>query len=143
VLANLERAGLTISGAKLQFCIEGIKVVGYVCDIEGRKPATAKVIKILEWSKFPNERELRSFLGLVVYYRIWIKDFSRKAKCLYALLKNDVPFIFTKEHEEAVDMLKGAITSALALRPPDYTEGHGEIIVASDASRTAWGGQLC
>jgi hypothetical protein len=34
-------------------------------------------------------------------------------------------------------MLKEAITSALALRPLDYIEGHGEIIVASNASRTA------
>jgi hypothetical protein len=34
-------------------------------------------------------------------------------------------------------MLKEAIASALALRLLDYIEGHGEIIVASNASRTA------
>jgi hypothetical protein len=46
-------------------------------------------------------------------------------------------FIFIREYKEVVDMLKEAITSALALRLLDYIEGHSEIIVVSNASRTA------
>lgn len=32
VLADLEHAGCTISGAKSQFCMAGLKIVGYICD---------------------------------------------------------------------------------------------------------------
>ena len=45
-LADLERAGVTVSGEKCQFCMPGIKIVGYVCDAEGRHPEYAKVEKI-------------------------------------------------------------------------------------------------
>ncbi len=48
VLADLERTGCTISGAKSQFYMAGIKVIGYLCDIEGRHPDTAKIIKIFK-----------------------------------------------------------------------------------------------
>jgi hypothetical protein len=43
VIVDLERAGLTIAGGKSQFCMEGIKIVCFVCDIEGARPDTANV----------------------------------------------------------------------------------------------------
>jgi hypothetical protein len=46
-IERLERAGCTI-GTKSQFCIEGIRIVGFVCGAEGRSPDSVKVIKILE-----------------------------------------------------------------------------------------------
>ncbi len=49
VLADLERAGVTIARAKSQFCRAGIKIVRYICDVDGRHPDTSKVLKILDW----------------------------------------------------------------------------------------------
>src|SRR5438046_10248603 len=46
---QLERAGATI-GPKSQFCMDGIKIMGFICGAEGRSPDSAKIIKILEWS---------------------------------------------------------------------------------------------
>lgn len=43
-LARIERAGCTI-GPKSQFCIDGIRVVGFICGVEGRRPDSAKVIQ--------------------------------------------------------------------------------------------------
>ena len=48
ILADLKRADCTISGAKSQFYIAGIRVIRYLYDIEGRHPNTAKIIKIFE-----------------------------------------------------------------------------------------------
>ncbi len=47
-LVHIERAGCMISGVKSQFCMDGIKIIGYICGAEGRSLDTAKVIKILE-----------------------------------------------------------------------------------------------
>ena len=47
VLADIKRARGIIR-AKSQFCIPGIKLVGYVCGAEERSPDSQKVIKILE-----------------------------------------------------------------------------------------------
>ena len=32
VFTNIKQAGATIAGTKFQFCMSGLKVVGYVCD---------------------------------------------------------------------------------------------------------------
>ena len=47
-LVQLERASCTIS-LKSQFYIDGIKIVGFICRVEGRTPNSVKVIKILKW----------------------------------------------------------------------------------------------
>ena len=39
------RAVVIIAGAKSQFCQAGIKIVGYICDANGRHPDTFKVLK--------------------------------------------------------------------------------------------------
>jgi hypothetical protein len=47
VLADLKRAGVIISGEKSKFCVSDMKIVEYVCNLDGRHPQTIKVIKIL------------------------------------------------------------------------------------------------
>ena len=68
VLADLERAGVTIAGAKSQFCRAGIKIVGYICDANGRHPDTSKVLKILDWPECTDTTSARAFIGVCVYY---------------------------------------------------------------------------
>ena len=70
VLLDIERAGATIAGDKLQLCMKGIHIVGYVCDQYGRHPQASKIEKIVKWPKPNNKKELRGFLGICVYYRI-------------------------------------------------------------------------
>ena len=65
VLADLERAGVTISGAKSQFCMSGLKIVGFICDSAGRQPYKGKVLKIIDWSECPDIRETRGFMESV------------------------------------------------------------------------------
>jgi hypothetical protein len=91
ILSDIERAGGTI-GAKSQFCMSGIKLVGFVCGAEGRTPASQNVIKIWDWQQCKDETEARAFIGVCVYYRIWIKDFSHVAEPIYRLMRKDVPF---------------------------------------------------
>ena len=70
ILTNLERANYTVSGVKSRFCVIGLKIVGYIYDIEGRRFDIAKIIKILEWKKSENVSEAKIFIGICVYYRI-------------------------------------------------------------------------
>ena len=54
MLADLERSRATILGEKSKFYMIGIEIVGFVYDIEGRYPSTAKVAVIIEWPKPTN-----------------------------------------------------------------------------------------
>lgn len=142
VLATLERAGCTLSGAKSQWCMNGIKVVGYICGADGRRPESSKVIKIVEWPTPTSTSAARAFLGICVYYRIWISHFSAIAAPIYALFRKGTVFSWTYECQESMDQLKLALTSAPALIALDYTPGAGTIILAVDASLYGWGAVL-
>lgn len=69
-LADIEQAGCTISGAKPQGFIRGLKTVGYIYDAEGRHPDPAKVIRILDWPEPTDITRARAFLGVCVHSRI-------------------------------------------------------------------------
>ena len=70
VFADLERAGVTIAGAKSQFCCTGIKIVEFICDTDGHHPNTSKVLKILDWPECTDITSARVFIGVCVYYQI-------------------------------------------------------------------------
>ncbi len=70
ILVYIEKAGYMISRVKFQFCMDRIKIIGYICRAEGRSLDIAKVIKILEWRLCMNVTEARVFIGVCVYYRI-------------------------------------------------------------------------
>jgi len=142
VLADIERAGCTVSGAKSEWCKNGIQIVGYVCDSEGRHPQTSKVVKILEWPEPTNTKEVRGFLGVCVYYRIFVREFALVAKPLYDTLRKNITFSWGVKQQASMDALKDALTTAPALMPLDYAPEAGQIVIAVDASLTGWGAVL-
>ena len=88
-LERIERAGASI-GAKSQFCKDGLNVVGFVCNSRGREPSADKVIRIMNWNIPENVKEAKGFLGLCVYFRIWVKNFSLITDPIYSLFKKGV-----------------------------------------------------
>jgi hypothetical protein len=79
------------------------------------------------------------FIGVYIYYRIWIKFFATKAVLLYQLLKKGVEFIWTLEYDLAIDSLKLVLTTVPVLVRLDISEGAGLIILIVDISLSRWG----
>ena len=76
-------------------------------------------------SKLPppiNVSEVRSFLGLVGYYRRFIKRFSDKAAPLNALLRKDQAWKWMQECQEAFETLKEEIASRPISAYPDFSK---------------------
>lgn len=142
VLVNTELAECTISGKKSQFCQKTCVIVGYVCGTQGRAPETAKIIKIMEWKKCDNTTEVKSFLGIVGYYRIWILRFAIVADPLTKLLRKEVVFVWEEPQAKAMAELQRAITTAPILVSLTYGPNAGLIILAVDASLWGWGAIL-
>ena len=141
VLADVERAGATVSGEKSQWVQDRVTIVGYECDASGRYPEEKKVEKIIEWAACKNVREVRAFMGVCVYYRLWVPDFATIAAPLYRLTRKDAEWEWTDIHDEAMQKMKEALTTAPALKTIDY-ESIGRIIVSTDASLEGWGAVL-
>ena len=122
--------------------MDGIKIVGFIYSAKGRTLDSAKVIKILEWKPYMDIGEARAFIGVCIYYRIWIKDFSIIAEPIYYLFKKGVPWNWGLEQDLAMNVLKTALTTAPALVKIIYTDGAGDVILAVDASYEGWGSIL-
>ena len=52
----------------------------------------AKIKAVLQWERPKTVTEVRSFLGLVGYYRRFVEGFSKKVNPLTQLTRNDQPF---------------------------------------------------
>ncbi|KAH9750077.1 Endonuclease [Citrus sinensis] len=98
-----------------------------------------KVKAILEWEPPSKVPELRSFLGLVNYYRRFIKGYSAKAAPLTDMLKKNRTWHWSEECQRAFEELKKAISEEPVLALPDHTK---PFEVQTDASDFAIGGVL-
>ena len=59
---------------------------------------------------------MRSFLGLVGFYRLFVKNFNVIAAPLHELIKKGVVFHWGKSHEDSFDTLKDKLTHAPLLQ---------------------------
>ena len=84
-------------------------------------------------------KQVRAFLGLVGYYRKFIKGFAQVAKPLTLLTRQQVKFEWTPGHQTAFEHLKNAIVQARILHYPNPNKTY---IVYTDASDDTCGAQL-
>src|SRR6185295_16510235 len=85
-------AGLKLNLDKCDFFKKQILFLGHLVSGEGIKPNLVLVDKIKSCPAPKTKRQVRSFLGLASYYRRFIQNFSRIAKPLYELIKQDKDF---------------------------------------------------
>ena len=84
-------------------------------------------------------KQVLTFLGLIGYYRKFIKNFANMAKPLTLLTHQKAKFEWTPIHHTAFLMLKESVTQTPILCYPDPTK---QDIVYTDASVNACGAQL-
>ncbi|XP_070011263.1 uncharacterized mitochondrial protein AtMg00860-like [Nicotiana sylvestris] len=99
----------------------------------------AKVHAIQEWEAPIKVTELRSFLGLINYYRRFISGYSAKSAPLIELLNKNKPWVWTEHCQKAFECLKAAVTKEPVLALPHFAK---TFEVHTDASDFAIGGVL-
>ena len=85
-------------------------------------------------------KQVCAFLGLVGYYRKFIKFFAKIAKTLTLLTCQQVKFHLTPSHHDPYLKLKESIIHTPILQYPDCNKRY---IVYTKASEDACGAQLC
>ena len=142
VLQRLSAVGLTVKASKCQLGSPEIKYLGHMVGGGVIKPLEAKIEAISDWPRPNTKKKVRSFLGLVGYYRKFIPRFSEMAAPLTELTrkKTDDHVPWTSDCEEAFQKLKEALIHHPVLRAPDFDR---EFIVYTDASNTGVGAVLC
>lgn len=125
--------------SKCSFFQKEVEFLGHVVSDNGVYMEKKKMEAIQEWPTPKSVQEIRQFLGLAGFYRKFIKDFSKISSSLTELLKKDVKFNWKEQHQQALDELKRAVSSAPVLILPDYKL---PFVVSTDASGYAIGATL-
>ena len=139
VFEKLCNAKLSMQLSKCHFFAKEIQYLGHILGSKGIKPVPAKTEAIKAMHPPVNQKQVRAFLGLVGYYRKFIKNFANIAKPLTMLTRMDVKFEWKERHQNALMELKEAIIQAPILQYPDTTKPY---IMYTDASDDACGAQL-
>jgi hypothetical protein len=122
VLEKLKAHQLNAKFSKCEFWITEVAFLGHIISTGGVSVDPGKVKDVLNWMPPTNVLEIRSFLGLVGYYRHFIQDFSKIAKPMTRLLEKGRDFKWTPEWQPSFEELKIRLTSAPVLILPDVSK---------------------
>ena len=140
VFKRLESANFKIKLEKCEFLKREIKYLGHIITDQGVKPNPEKIEAV---SKFPipkTRTEIKGFLGLLGYYRKFIKDFAKITKPFTLCLKKNAKInIQDPNYVSAFQQCKQLLTNDPILQYPDFSR---EFIVTTDASDIALGAVL-
>ncbi|KAD5803510.1 hypothetical protein E3N88_14870 [Mikania micrantha] len=128
--------------AKISKCIFGQTTIGYLGHVispSGLAVDPAKIQVIAQWHVPTNAKEVRSFLGIVGYYRRFINNYASIAAPLTDLLKNSQVFTWDSHTSEAFLTLKQHLCSTHVLSLPDFSQ---PFTIETDASGIGIGAVL-
>ena len=132
VFDRIRGANLRIHPQKSIFCTTRVVYLGHVFSSQGIAMDDSKIQAMVNYPRPTNVKSLRSLLGLINYYRRFIRGYSKVAAPLYSLLKRDAAFVWTEACENAFLTLRKALVSEPILAFPDmnkpfclHTDGYG------------------
>ena len=125
--------------SKCHFFAKEIQYVGHILHTTSIRPLPLKTQDINNMFPPKPAKQVCVFLGLVRYYRKFIKNFARIAKPLTLLTCHKAKLKWTPAHHTAFMTLKKAIIQACILCYPDTTKKY---IVYMDASDNVCRAQL-
>ncbi|PWA90937.1 reverse transcriptase domain-containing protein [Artemisia annua] len=139
ILELLKTEKLYAKFSKCEFWISVVQFLGHMIDKQGLRVDPAKIKAVKDWPHPTNPTEIRQFLGLAGYYRMFIEGFSKRAKPLTELTQKNGKFDWGNYQEIAFQLLKRKLCEAPILVLP---AGNDDFVVYCDASRRALGAVL-
>jgi hypothetical protein len=139
VLQALAQHKLRAKLSKCQFGASSIDFLGHTISGEGISTDQKKVEAVKQWPVPRDVHDVRSFLGLVGYYRRFISKFSFIAAPLTNLTKAATTWHWSPQCQEAFETLQNSLISAPVLLVPDPAK---PFHVFADASQFAVGAVL-
>ncbi|GBN53152.1 Transposon Ty3-I Gag-Pol polyprotein [Araneus ventricosus] len=144
VLERLNTFGLRINISKSVFTVEEIEFLAYLITPQGSRPLPDKVQAIINYKRPENIQNLRTFLGILNFYRRYLKDAAKNQALLHEYLKGSKTkdkrkIQWTDEAEKQFEKCKNDLANATLLSFPN---SELPLSLFTDASDTAIGAVL-
>lgn len=120
VLETMGSAGLKVNAEKSFFGRRELDYLGYHISQEGIRPDTKKVEAIKALAAPKTRRQLRSFIGMVNFYRDMWKQRSHLLAPMTQLMSPKKPFKWTDVEQKAFEEIKNHISSESLLTYPNF-----------------------
>lgn len=131
ILKCFSEHGIRLNKEKFKFMVPEVCYLGHKISKEGIKPIPEKVEAIVNAPSPVNVSQLRSFLGLLSYYRAFLPNISDILEPLYRLLDNDVKWSWSEKHEKSFQKVKQLLCKAPIL---EFYDVNKDVILSCDAS---------
>ena len=133
----LEQNGLVVNRKKCILGEASIEFLGHLCDANGIKPLPCKVEAIRKVKPPTTIKELQRFLGMINYYRRFIKSAAHHLFHLFeALGSKPKRLLWSADMQASFDAIKEALANATMLHHPDPSL---PLALTTDASDVAIG----
>lgn len=147
ILADcFRKAGLTINLKKSLFCVRKLKFLGFILSEKGWEIDPDKIKAIVNYPEPRTVKETRMFIGMLGFFRGFIKNLSELTSPITDLTKKTkrenqraTRFKFSEEAREAFDQIKSLLIESPILDFPDFTI---PFTIHVDASNKAGSGIL-
>lgn len=139
VFDRLRQTNLKIQLDKSEFLRKEILYLGHKITDKGLQPNDDKIKAVLNFPLPTTTTQIKSFLGLIGYYRRFIKDFAKVTQPLTECLKKRNRINIDKKYIDAFEKCKELLTTAPLLQYPDFEK---PFILTTDASAVALGAVL-
>ncbi|GJP76686.1 hypothetical protein CLOP_g7129 [Closterium sp. NIES-67] len=139
VFEILRRERFYVKLSKSNFALEKVQFLGHIVSVQGVHVDPKKIEAVRTWKTPENVKELQQFLGFANYYNRFVPQYAKIAAPLTNLQKKNTPYKWELQHQEAVEQLKQALTSAPVLILPDPERDY---VIEADASDQAVGAVL-
>lgn len=110
--------------------------MGHTVSEHGISCSQKKIKAVQEWPIPRSKSDLKSFLGLLNYYRKYIANFSMKAYPLIQLTRKNMKFVWDENCQFRFERLKHMLVSVPILCLP---EREGKIILDTDGCNMSIG----
>jgi hypothetical protein len=139
VLQKLMGHKLYTNFDKCDFYQEKIQYLGHVISAEGLYIDPEKTKSIMEWLVPKDVADIKSFMGIIGYYRQFIEGFSKIAYPITSLQKKGTRFNWSEKCQDSFNKLKELLTTTPILKVADPDK---DFTICVDASKEGIGGVL-
>lgn len=139
VLDRLMIFNVKVNGEKCHWFVNKVKYLGHILSEEGISANPKGIKAIIKAPEPMNVSEVRSFIGMAMYYSKFIPNLNVLLAPLYLLLKKDSKFIWSKDCKISFENCKKIISSTKVLIHYDPKK---PIIITTDASDKGIGAVL-
>ena len=127
---------LTLRLSKCEFFCPTIEVLGHKISYNKIEPSAKTKNNVIEIKSPTSVHELKVACGIINYCYKFIPALHQYMSKFSKLLRKNVEFIWTVEHQKALDSVKKIIENNPFVIPPDYDK---QFIITTDGSGTGIG----